>query len=208
VEEEIINEKGKIKKKYDSDLDAAIEVVRIAARIFGGDWEGFMDATTYAFLGIEWHGSGTMLLARIQERDFKGYFGKARDTGYHDDFRDGNNQIYHFWAGFASAVQPNSYNSYPGQGSRASGAPIISHIGNIWHDNPIFDSKDPYDGKSARDYSLTLASIDIAKQVGPNKLIQNPSDLVWYLDKRLGEFGPGSNGFVDQYSGLWKTPDN
>jgi hypothetical protein len=214
MHDEVVNENGKIRKKFETDLDAAVATVKAAARIFGNDWEGFMDATTFAFNGVSWNGSLTMADAHWRfmpgsraDVNFRGYFGEAEDSGYHPDFRDENNQIYHFWVGFATAVQPFDYETYPGSSARVSGVPIISHIGNAVHDNPWFDSAKPKNGNSVVDFALTITAIDIAKQVGPNNVIQNPADLAGVMQNRLGvgEQG-GSNGFVDHNSWRWKTP--
>ncbi len=108
-DKEIINEKGTLQKKYESDILGTMNsVVKRAASIFGNDWNGFFDATDYVFTGYFGHGAGTMWKAH--RSDFQGYF--DGDTGFHFDFVDKSNQVRHFWVALASAADPYGDNPF------------------------------------------------------------------------------------------------
>jgi RHS repeat-associated protein len=185
VHKNILNDKGEIKKKHKS-LDAMEMVVKKAASIYGRDWNGFLDATTFVFTGYYGHGSGAMLGAHLS--DFDGYF--DGDSGFHGDFRDQSNQVRHFWAAFATAANPYGNNPF-GEAS--------AHIGNVEHD--ILEDWVWNSGGTKMDYELSLTGIDIASQVGKEKEITTPAELAAVLVYRLGENGPGYLG--DPVSPKW-----
>jgi hypothetical protein len=184
VESKILNDrKDKIRGKYTS-LAAMGKVVEKAAYIFGNDWNGFLDATTYVFTGYYGHGHEAMLKAGfpgVFTDGFDGYF--DGDSGFDFDFQDGSNQVRHFWAAFATAADP--------YGDNPAGE-AMAHIGNIEHDV----LEDWVGGKDTTimDYELSLTGIDIASQVGKGKAILTPGDLTEVLLYRLGENGPGYIG--------------
>ena len=191
VEGEIVNENGKIRTKYTS-LSAMLAVLRKAASIYGRDWNGFLDATTYVFTGYYGHGSEAMLKAH--QSDFSGYF--DGDSGFHPDFKDTSNQVRHFWAAFATAADP--YNDNPA-GAASAG------FGNWVHDfaTDKFGTPTKPDGATIMDYELSVTGIDIAAQVGNG--IKTPLDLIGVLDYGLGTDGPGYIGpYVDPSQ--WITP--
>ncbi|MFZ5911480.1 MAG: hypothetical protein ACOYYU_15820 [Chloroflexota bacterium] len=182
-----------------------------AALIYGNDWNGFMDATSFAFLGVTWSRSATMLDARFHGGNetesssvFRGYFTEdyiqKGDSGFNRDFQDRHNQIYHFWAGFATAFDPEPL---PRTGESAlynMRGFIMADLGNTIHDSPL----SPYLGQggvSAEDYALTLAAMNIAVMAEPN----SPMELVGTIVHRLGPDG-GSYGFVEEWGRFWPTP--
>jgi hypothetical protein len=214
VHKDILNAKGKIKREYTA-LAAAELIMKKAALIYGNDWNGFMDATSFAFLGVTWSRSATMLGARFRGGNetesssvFRGYFTEDYiqngDSGFNDDFKDSGNQIYHFWAGFATAFNPDPI---PITGARSYEAAIynargfvMADLGNTIHDSPL----SPYMGQhgvSAEDYALTLAAMNVAAMAEPN----SPMELVGIIVHRLGPDG-GSYGFVEDWGWLWPTP--
>ena len=177
-EQQILNDKKtKIKDKYTS-LDAMLKVVNKAARLFGKDWEGFLDATSYVFTGYAGHGYDAMWKARGNIGLIDG------DSGFHFDFRDpdSSQQVRHFWAGFATAANPT--------GNNPAGE-LFAYIGNDIHEITQ-DTLAGNDGATVIDYALTMTAIDIAMQVGNE--VKTPLRLVQILDYRLGADGPGYIG--------------
>ena len=190
VERNIRNKKGDgIQKKYTS-LKAMGMVINKAVYIYGKDWNGFLDATTYVFTGYYGHGSRAMWEAH--SGNFSGYFDS--DSGFNQVFQDGSNQVRHFWAAFATAANPYGDNPV-GEAS--------ARFGNWWHD--LATDGFGNDGATMKDYELSITGIDIASQVG-NK-IKSPSDLAGVLLDRLGTNGPGYTGpWLNPH--WWITPDN
>jgi RHS repeat-associated protein len=195
VESKILNgRKDKIRGKYTS-LAAMGKVVEKAAYIFGNDWNGFLDATTYVFTGYYGHGSEAMAKAGFPglfTDGFDGYFDGA--SGFHSDFVDQSNQVRHFWAAFATAADP--------YGDNPAGE-TMAHIGNVEHD--LLEDWLGFKDTTVMDYKLSLTGIDIASQVGRGQEIQTPGALAAVLLYRLGINGLGYiGGPIDP--GLWRSP--
>jgi hypothetical protein len=190
VQKKILNDKGdKIKNEYTS-LEAMGKVLERAAYIYGRDWNGFLDSTTYVFTGYYGHGSGAMWGAH--KSDFSGYF--DGDSGFNQGFQDGSNQVRHFWAAFATAANPSGHNPL--------GA-ASANLGNWWHD--IATDGFGNDGATIKDYELSITGIDIAGQVGNE--IKTPFDLAGIILDRLGTDGPGYTGpWLNPH--WWITPNN
>lgn len=197
IETVLLNENsGELKKKHKNDVLGAMNiVVRKAAYEFGDDWNTFLDTTTYVFTGYYGHGSETMAKAGFPgffTDGFDGYFDGS--LGFHPDFVDESNQVRHFWAAFATAVDP--------YGNNPAGE-AMAHIGNIEHD--LLEDWLGFKDTTVMDYKLSLTGIDIARQVGPEKETRTPGALAAVLLYRLGINGPGYiGGPID--SGLWRSP--
>ena len=197
VDDHILNDRKEgLKGKHREDvLGAMIKVVNKASMIFGKDWNGFLDATTYVFTGYYGHGHEAMAAAGfpgVFTDSFVGYF--DGDTGFHPDFQDESNQARHFWAAFATAADP--YGDNPAGEASA-------HFGNWIHD--YVEDHLGFEGGTVMDYELSLVGIDIASQVGPGKDIATPTDLPAILQYRLGPGGPGYN-LPPLIHSLWDTP--
>jgi RHS repeat-associated protein len=195
VEDDIVNNHGKLKDKYPSSLGAMKKIVNKAAHIYGNDWDGFLNSLSYVFLGVNEHGASTMWDAHRAE-GFSGYTFTA--TGFNSNFWDDDNQVRHFWAAFATAANPNGDNPF---GSISAG------IGNDIHD--VVEDWIGRDDTTVKDFALSITAIDIAQDVGKED-IRYPSDLASVLDYRLGVSGPGSNGLgqlVERWAQwIWRTP--
>jgi hypothetical protein len=195
TEDYLINKNGTLKNKHkDNVVEAMSSIVTKAAMTFGNDWNTFLDVTTYVFTGYYGHGYESMWLAHQSAKEgFSGYFDGA--LGFHPDFVDESNQVRHFWAGFATAVDPYDDNPY---------GIAVATFGNNYHDF-AWDKRAGNDAVTVVDYKLTLTAIDIAKQVGNQIMI--PSGLAAVLNSRLGVNGPGyTGGYIDPAQ--WYTPDN
>jgi hypothetical protein len=197
VDDHILNDRkeGLKGKQRDDVLGAMTKVVNKAAAIFGKDWNGFLDVTTYVFTGYYGHGHETMAAAGfpgVFTDGFVGYFDGA--SGFHSDFVDKSNQVRHFWAAFATAADP--------YGDNPAGV-IMAQIGNFEHD--VIEDWLGFKDTTIMDYELSITGIDIASQVGKGKEIQSPSDLAAVLLYRLGGNGPGYIG-APINPGAWRSP--
>ena len=191
VRDEIVNNNNQLKNSL-NPLDAMLMVIEKAANIYGDDWNGFLDATTYIFTGYYGHGHEAMAAAGYNN-DFDGYF--DGDSGFHTDFRDQSNQVRHFWAAFATAADPYGDNPV-GEAS--------ADFGNWWHD--VATDGFGNDGATIKDYKLSITGIDIAAQVGNE--IKTPSVLTKVLLDHLGANGPGyiSDAYINPH--WWITPND
>jgi len=109
MKDKILNRNNELKQSLDP-LDAMVMVVEKAANIYGDDWEGFLDITTWIFTGYYGSGYEAMWEARQVGGDFDGFFDGDKD--FHSDFKDQSNQVRHFWAAFATAANPNGDNPF------------------------------------------------------------------------------------------------
>ena len=123
--------------------------------------------------------------------DFSGYF--EGDSGFHQDFKDGSNQVRHFWAAFATAADP--------YGDNPNGK-LMAQIGNWWHDGATDGVGN--DGVTIMDYELSATAIDLASEGG--KTIANPSDLASVLINALGPNGGPNYSGPQASPNWWLTP--
>ncbi|MBV6395157.1 MAG: hypothetical protein HFACDABA_00728 [Anaerolineales bacterium] len=192
VYDEILNNKGFVKKKFTSALGVMNMIIAKAAYIYGNDWQGFLRATSYVFLGVYDSSPFTMLLAHnAGSRDgFRGiqFESGAGDEGFHPDFQDDDNQVRHFWAAFATAV--------------SGGKGIIeASKGNFYHD--VVEDWMGHDDTTVADYTLSLVAIEIAVDVSSGTIV-SPSDLPSVFNAMIGEFSPGYTGSSLEW--LFRTP--
>jgi RHS repeat-associated protein len=188
----ILNKKGVVKNKY-SAFGAMNLIVKKAAYIYGSNWEDFLSATSYVFLGVYDSSPFTMLEAHIGGSDgFHGitFSSGSGDSGFHPDFQQGgDNQVRHFWAAFATAA------------SGRSGI-YAAYIGNFYHD--VVEDWMGHADTTVSDYTLSLVAIEIAAEVSSGN-IASPSDLPSVFDSLLGVNSPGYTG--SDLSWLFTTPD-
>jgi len=192
VEKRIITKKGELRNNNETPLGAMIKVVKKAGTIFYNDWNNFLDVTNYVFTGYYGHGANVMNMAHYSS--FQGYFKNVNDLGFHPDFQDDDTQVRHFWAGFASAIDP--------VGDNVFGA-INAHYGNILHDwfSDVFLNRPD---TTVIDYKLTLTAIDIAKQAGRGKNISSPYALGIVFEEKLGVNGGYTGNPIFEW--LWISP--
>jgi len=166
-------------------------IVDRAASVYGKrDWNPRMLPTlTYVFCGVWSSGPGTLLLTFIN-KDVMGNPSITRNftsTGFHPDFEDGYNQVFHFWASLATTANPNAFLPYSatGVGTRSNAE---AHIGNILHETILGKSA----GKSKEDFNLSLAAIDIGNRITLGEI--TPMQLGDILRIELGLNGSGAGG--------------
>jgi len=187
----ILNRRGQVKDKYEA-LEAMNLIVGKAALIYGKDWDGFFKATNLVFLGTHHNSPYTMAVAHSNPSDFRGitFGGDNGDTGFEPDFRQGGeNQVRHFWAGFATAA-----NGHRGE--------VNAQYGNFYHD--LLEDWAGRPDTVYSDYVLTITAVDIGHEVNSGS-IASPADLPGAFDATLGINSPGYTGFNWQW--LFNTPD-
>ncbi|MEW6401948.1 MAG: RHS repeat-associated core domain-containing protein [Chloroflexota bacterium] len=159
------------------DLEAMARIVDRAADLYG-DYDNMIPVLSGIFIGIEESNSWTVVNALGADpcaavgreiADCGSNKIQFWDTGFHDDYRDGHNQLFHFWAYFATAVNIEG----KGPASYIPGA-VVSHIGNELHEKylPIFID-DPQ--ATWQDYALTRMAISLGTlanmgAIRPNQL--------------------------------------
>ncbi|MBV6465803.1 MAG: hypothetical protein PGMFKBFP_01088 [Anaerolineales bacterium] len=193
VYDEILNNKGFVKKKFTSALGVMNMIITKAAHIYGNDWQGFLCATSYVFLGVYDSSPFTMLLAHNagSSDGFRGiqFESGAGDEGFHPDFQDDDNQVRHFWAAFATAISGGKgiYEAY---------------MGNFYHD--VVEDWMGHADTTVSDYTLSMVAIEIAAEVGSGA-VASPSDLPSVFEAFLGVNSPGWTGSDLEW--LFTTPD-
>jgi RHS repeat-associated protein len=129
VDTVIFDENGNLRSEYNG-LSAMIAIVAKAAEIYGNDWNSFLSATNFIFLGV--YENGPFIQVHAQENTFQGYnFEGPNGGGMNFQFDDGSSQVRHFWGAFATAASTNNQISGPFGDIPNS---IIARGGNFVHD--------------------------------------------------------------------------
>jgi hypothetical protein len=184
-----------------NDLEAMARIIFAAARLYQ-QWDPFMQALSQIFLGTGHAGAGTLISAVAaggcgglgrEPRDCPGNTIYFSDTGFHPDFRDEHNQIYHVWGYIAETYKGNIV----GKG--------LAHIGNEVHEfaqsklQELFDGlnidSDIGWGTSWQDYVLSEAGMQIGALIADEAI--TPAELAGVVREMLGPSGSGSNGMLD-----------
>jgi len=176
------------------DLEALARIVEAADKMYDkSDTEGFLNGINQVLTGSELPGVASAAYAtnglgnicasvgpdpsngcKSRNRNSPGAF---RDEGFHPDFQDGHNQLFHFWSAFVGpASSPLSGN-------------VITTAGNLFHEIVDLNSQ-----RSWQDYALTDAGrvLGTAFNLGYIKR----DELGGAFRTYLGPNGPGSMGFV------------
>ena len=201
-----------------NDLEAMAKIVEAGARVYK-DFDTLLPALSAVFLGVEASGPGTLWAAAQSTRNGGGCAGVGRDprdcssnevsftdTGFHLDFRDFHNQIFHLWGYIANTASPGD----------ASGGLIgleEAVLGNIVHEyvQSVIANMGTGDslgwGTSWNDFVLSEAGMEIGVLI-TNQAI-TPSELAGVIRDRIGSNGLGSNGvlqvYENQYGPLYGT---
>jgi hypothetical protein len=177
-----------------NDLEAMAIIVEVAASAYG-TYDRMLPQLSNVFLGIRSSGPGTLPLALVDTTlmrwedechgvgrdtsDCPGNVDYFTDLGFHPDFRDNNNQLFHVWAYIAETSFPQDPRW--GQVGQATGA-----LANWLH-----DSVQTGPGVSLQDYHLSQAGMEIGLLI-TNQAI-SPAELADVIRWRLGIGGPGSH---------------
>ncbi len=201
---EIFDDDGKVKAHH-TGLSIINSIVNKAAELYGNDWDGFLSATNYIFLGV--YENGPFSQIHSQRNQFHGFnfetssgTSGATSSGMARQFSDGSSQVRHFWGAFATAASTNRLTGYDGLSIPNS---IIATVANFEHD--MFDDWRGGDGTTIWDYSLSQTAIDIGDEVVSGN-IATPANLAPILTDELlyGNHHFDTNFYSFQW--LWKTP--
>jgi hypothetical protein len=180
VYDKVTNKDSKVKGKFTA-LDAMNTIVKKAAYLYGSDWDGFLKATNYVFLGTDTHSPYTMSIAH----SIPGFHGitfdsNNGDTGFHSDFQQGGeNQVHHFWAAFGTAAN----NGHRGE--------VNATYGNFYHD--VIEDWIGHKDTTYSDFTLSVAGINIGHDVNTGA-IKSPSELPGIFDTTIGTNSTGYTG--------------
>jgi hypothetical protein len=201
VHDKIVNDDWQVKKQYVSAFEVMNLITGKAAEIYGNDWNGFLKATNYVFLGTYSNSSATMYNARRYTGDFRGitFSNGTGDIGFHDDFKDNDNQVRHFWAAFATAAYRQQNNIYDDDNMGG----LVAVLGAFEHD--VIEDWAGIPDSTVADLALSIAGINIGKDVYAGR-INSPSDLPGVFDSTLGIYSPGYTGSDLRWI-FFRTPD-
>lgn len=131
------------------DLEAMAGIVDFAHRLYGRDWDQMAKSLSLLFLGDQVQGPGSLWTAY---RSPNGPVLDFKDTGFHPDFRDYRNQVYHTWAYIVETASPDNIAEGILGGYSAT-------VANYVHELPLAG------GSSWEDFQLAEAGIFIGWQV-------------------------------------------
>jgi hypothetical protein len=104
-----------------TDLEALAQLSDAAASLIPTDMEGrttaYINDMSYVLIGAE--GAGVLLGSFFPDHE-EMEFG---DTGFHQDYQDQQNQLYHFWAYVATIGNANNFGGW-----------FLSSSGNVFHE--------------------------------------------------------------------------
>ena len=180
-----------------NDLEAMATIADVAA-VTLRSWDAILPALSHIFLGVETSGPGTLIKAALsshangcagvgrEPHDCGGATDYFKDSGFHDEFKDGHNQPYHVWGYIAETASP-------GQPLGWAAGVAFSVWGNTFHER-IQDELnwDGGWGTSWQDYYLSYAGMEIGTLITDQSI--TPAELGNVLRDRLGPNGNGSYG--------------
>jgi RHS repeat-associated protein len=175
-----------------NDLEAMAHIVEKAKKLFK-TYEDMIPALTEIFSGVEESNSWTVINAKNSNpckaigREIKDCTSNTTqffDSGFHSDYQDGHNQIFHFWSYFSTSA------NIQGKGP-ASYIPGIamSYIGNVVHEKWA-SALVPDPQATWQDYALTEKAMKIGFLVNVGAI--PPNQLGSYLRNELGDKGEGT----------------
>jgi len=181
-----------------NDLDALVAIVDRAADLYE-NYEDMIPAISGVLLGIEESNPFTVYNASQANSEEElcaavGRFDCPKNqitgdyftsTGFHPDYADGDNQLYHFWAYLATVANTEGR----GPLKFVPGMYVTGWANNI-HEiyQPAWPGSDG-SGASWQDYALSQAGMMIGFQV--SRGIVPPSQLATHIGSFLGVNGPG-----------------
>ncbi|MBV6396868.1 MAG: hypothetical protein HFACDABA_02470 [Anaerolineales bacterium] len=155
-------------------LEAMAKIVDKAATIFNGNLNYMMMALGIVFIGTPTYGGMTLLAAEEvdESSEYSIFMLEFGDKGFHDDLRDGDNQVYHVWAFIAQIVDPHG--DYNGIHANA----VLGKLANNKHE---FIDKHG----SRQDFILSIVGMSIGVRLTFGKI--SPFDLGDALRAALGK---------------------
>jgi RHS repeat-associated protein len=203
------NRSEEILKKYGgkNDLKAMTKIIDAGSRVYG-DYDTLLPALSGVFLGSDTYGPGTLWAAKgtgcagvgREPHDCAGASDYFSDTGFHSDFQDEHNQLFHVWAYIANTSSPGSSNIVGliiasfANGFHEVDQSNIAKIGQVFGNQAMMGKGW---GTSWQDYTLSLAGIYIGSLITDQ--VVTPSELAGTISSIIGSQGPGSNGLMQMY---------
>ncbi len=183
-----------------NDLEAMAQIVDYAAYLYG-NYQQMMPMLSGIFLGLEQSNSITVFNAAFrdynacnlaigrEQNDCKTEDGRSfKDLGFHPDFRDNHNQLFHFWAYVSTTAATETRWDFVYSPLIPPGV-TVSLLANNYHEIIA-----PDDQASWEDYALAVYGVQTGMLIRYG--IIPPDQLGNYLRDMLGEDGPGSGGAV------------
>jgi RHS repeat-associated protein len=169
-------------------LEAMAQIAEKAASIYGNDWDNVLRALTYIYSGDPVYGSLTLKYVHDTEHGPLVEFG---DKGFHRDFRDKGNQVYHVWGYIANS-------SAPGDSTTGIYLLIEATTINYVHE---FDPRAVGNGGSWKDFILSEAGMYIGNQITTGAI--TPYELGDTLRQYLGPNTPPAFTSAGRSEYLW-----
>ena len=181
-----------------NDLEAMAQIVEITQSVYK-TYDRMMPVLSKIFTGKEesspqtvWNAAvnntGCAGLGRDPGRDCPANAGLGNsfnDEGFHPDFQDGHNQLFHFWAYVATVAATDGPVPPIGQ---ITGL-VVSEVANVTHEIIVQD-----DQATWQDYGLSVSGMQTGLYIGLGVI--PPDQLGNYLRGSLGPGGYGSYGFT------------
>jgi len=157
------------------DVEAIAQIADLATTFYD-DLGQVLTFLSEVFVGIPADNPLILLEAALNRDINPGNSGlEFGDTGFHPDFRDGGNQVFHVWP-------------YVVQGSWGIVGGLVGNFGNRFHERwqPFARG-----GKSEKDYALAQSGLLLGTLVYFDHIPLNQfGNAIRYL---FGETGPGAN---------------
>lgn len=189
----------KILHKYGgkNDLEAMVKIINTAASLYR-TYDEMIPALSGVFIGIESSNPGSLYNAAFHNTGCSGMGrdpgdcptndepGESfKDSGFHRDFQDGHNQLFHYWAYLTTTA------------SAQTSLPFVDHLagllvggfGNVFHEIIAQDDQSTW-----QDYGLAASGMETGLYVGMDLI--PPSQLGNYIRNDLGPGGHGGYGLV------------
>jgi hypothetical protein len=191
---------------HKNDLEGLATISDFAASK-SGNLGSYMDKMGETFLGVQTTGTFALAAAVIDTEicdNGKGDDpGIWSDRGFHEDFQDGHNQLYHVWGFVAQTTIVEGVGWDNPLGYIPQDVAIrIGVLGNRVHDpGQSFVNLNQGYGTSWQDYTLSNAGMSLG--VGLSSSRVKPSEAGDYMRWSFGTPGPGSYGMVQALEWLF-----
>jgi len=183
-----------------NDLEAMALIIDYSAATYK-DYDQMIPALSEIFLGLRESRPTTVVHAANYRGDYvdacggvgcdhgdcwayEGEGNHFKDTGFHEDFQDEHNQLFHYWAYVATTASTDwniPLDFIVGE--------YVSIAANIDHEIFTYD-----DQATWADFALAQAGVATGFAIGTNLI--PPNQLGNFVRGGLGEYGPGSYGMV------------
>jgi hypothetical protein len=190
----------------DSSLEKLAKLSDFVAQAYSNNPVGYMNLMSEVVIGTS--AGATAALRSIQAGGCAGWGRETADcpdnnlfltdSGFHQDFKDDRNQVYHFWGGVASvALMQNIFDAMITLPLNFFGFQVL-HEGvqgilcNLNIGEPFGES-----GASWPDYALTNVAIHMGTRFALGTI--RPTEVGTWIRNNVGEGGPGRFG---EFEGL------